>query len=254
MILEYFRPKDLDEAFHLLNRKEPPLVIPLGGGTYISHGEKTSVAVVDLQDLPLNQISSQGNIFKVGATVTLQQLALHPQTPPALVEALRHEATLHIRNQATVCGSLVTADGRSTFATALLALDTRLQIEPGAKKISLGDWLPQRSTRNRRELITEIDFSMQATLKFEMIGRSPADRPFVCVAIGEWPSGRTRVALGGLGDAPILAMDGPEADGAEAAVENAFMNASDAFASGEYRSHAAQVIVRRLLSPGDKKE
>ena len=252
MILEYFRPKDLTEALSLLNRQEPPLVVPLGGGTHLSHGDQLPVAVVDLQDLPLNQISSQGNTFMVGAAVTLQNLSLHPQTLPALVEALRHEATLHIRNQATVAGSLVTADGRSPFATALLALDARLQIEPGAKKVSLGDWLPQRSPGNRRELITEIDLPIQAALKFEIVGRSPEDRPIVCVAIGIWPSGRTRVALGGIGDAPILAMDGPEGNGAEAAVENAFMNATDAFASGEYRSHAAKVVVNRMLSLGEK--
>ena len=253
MILEYFRPKDLNEALNLLSRQEPPMVIPLGGGTQLSHADKLPVAVVDLQDLPLNQIYSQGNNFKVGATVTLQKLSSHPQMPPALVEALHHEATLHIRSQATVAGQLVTADGRSPFTTALLALDARIFIEPGARKISLGDWLPQRSSRSRSELITEIDFPIQAAMSFEMIGRSPGDRPMVCVAIGVWPSGRTRVALGGIGDAPILAMDGPEGDGADTAVENAFMNATDAFASGEYRSHAAKVIVSRLLSLGAKK-
>ncbi len=253
MILEYFRPKELSEALKLLSRKELPLAVPLGGGTTLSHGEATPIAVVDLQDLPLNQISIQGNNIKVGATVTLQQLLLHPQTQPALVEAVRHEAALHIRSQSTAAGSLVTADGRSPFATALLALDARLQIEPGNKKISLGDWLPQRSLRDRRDLITEIVIPGQAELKFEMIGRSPEDQPLVCVAIGIWPSGRTRVALGGTGDSPILAMDGPEAGGADAAVENAFMNATDAFASGEYRSHAAKVIVNRLLSLGEKK-
>ncbi len=218
----------------------------------MSHGEQSPVAVVDLQDLPLDQIGREGNHLKIGAAVSLQELLLHPDTPPALAEVLHHETTLHLRNQATVAGTLVTADGRSPLAAAFLALDARLLIEPGAKKIYLGDWLPKRASRNRGELIVEVELPLQAALKFEMVGRSPEDRPVVCVAVGEWPSGRTRIALGGTGDAPILAMDGPEKDGAEAAVGNAYANASDAFASGEYRSQAAVVLVRRLLSLGEK--
>ncbi len=251
MILEYFRPKELNEALSLLGR-QAPLTIPLGGGTSLSHGEDMPVAVVDLQDLPINQVARQGNRLKIGATVTLQTLFSHSETSPALAEALRHEATLHIRNSATVAGSLVTADGRSPFAAAMLALDARLTIEPGNKIISLGDWLPQRSSRNRRDLIVEIEIPLQASLKYEMVSRAPDDQPIVCVAVCVWPSGRTRVALGGSGDAPILAMDGPEANGAEAAVENAYINAADAFASGEYRSQAAKILVKRMLSAGEK--
>ncbi len=251
MIVEYFRPKEIKEALALLSRPEL-LTVPLGGGTTLSHGDPSPVAVVDLQDLPLDQINRQGNHLKIGAAVSLQKLLLHSDTLPALAEALRQEATLHIRNQATLAGCLVTADGRSPLATALLALDARLFIEPGSKKTYLGDWLPVRPTRDRRELIVEIEIPLQAALKFEMVGRAPQDRPVVCVAISEWPSGRTRIALGGMGLAPILAMDGPEKDGAEAAVENAYANASDAFASGEYRSQAAAVLVKRLLSPGEK--
>ncbi len=251
MILEYYRPKDLSEALNLLSKKEP-LAIPLGGGTTLSHGETSPVVVVDLQDLPLDQITRQGSHLKVGSTATLQELYLHADTPSALADVLRHEATLHIRNQASLAGSLVTADGRSPLATALLALDARLVIEPGSKKINLGDWLPKRARRNRQELIVEVEIPLQAALGFDMVGRSPEDRPVVCVAVGEWPSGRTRVALGGTGDEPILAMDGPEKNGAEAAVEYAYANTSDAFASGEYRSQTAVVLVKRLLSLGEK--
>jgi CO/xanthine dehydrogenase FAD-binding subunit len=250
MIVEYFRPKDIKDALNLLSRPEP-LTIPLGGGTTLSHGEQLPVAVVDLQDLPLNQITREGHHLRIGSVVSLQQLLLHADVPPALVEALRHEATLHLRNMATVAGSLVTADGKSPLATAFLALDARLLIEPGERKSYLGDWLPKRDSRNRGELIVGVEIPLQVGLKIEMIGRSPEDRPVICVAIGEWSSGRTRIALGGAGNAPILAMDGPARDGAEVAVENAYANASDAFASGEYRSQAAVVLVKRLLSRGE---
>jgi CO/xanthine dehydrogenase FAD-binding subunit len=249
MFVEYFRPKTIDEALRFLGKPEV-LTVPLGGGTTLSHGEKTPLAVVDLQDLPLKEMTRQGNHLKIGAAQTLQALLDEPGIQSGLVEAIRHEATLNIRNMATIAGSLVTADGKSTLATALLALDAKLRILPGEVEINLGDWLPERDRRNRRDLIVEIEIPAQVVLKWDMVARSPEDRPIVCVAAAQWPSGRTRIALGGYGKAPILAMDGPERAGADVAAENAYSQATDAFASGHYRGQVAKVIVQRLLTPG----
>ncbi|HVP21854.1 MAG TPA: FAD binding domain-containing protein [Anaerolineaceae bacterium] len=250
MFVEYFRPKTIDEALQYLGKPEI-LAVPLGGGTTLSHGEKSPLALVDLQDLPLNRITRQGNLLKIGSTVRLQTLLESPGIQPGLAEVVRHETTLNLRNMATIAGSLVTADGKSTLATALLALDAKLRILPGEAEINLGDWLLERASWNRRNLIAEIEFSSQPELKWEMVARSPEDRPIVCVAVAVWPSGRTRVALGGYGKAPVVAMDGPESAGADAAAENAYSQATDAFASGSYRSHAAKVMIRRLLGLGE---
>jgi putative selenate reductase FAD-binding subunit len=250
MILEYVRPKDLDEALKILARTVPK-TIPLGGGTTISHGVKEPVAVMDLQDLPLNQISRQGNFLHIGATVTLQGMLESPEINPVLVEVLQHEVTLNIRNRSTLAGTLVTADGKSPLATRLLALDAKVGFLPGMMDVSLGDWLPQRTSWNWPQLIFEVVIPLQPSLKFEMVARSPADQPVVCVAIGEWPSGRTRVALGGFGTAPILALDGPEKGGADVAAENAYSQAGDAFASSEYRSQMAKTLTHRLLAIGE---
>ncbi len=74
MILEYHRPKSLEEAIDLLNRVSP-VSVPLGGGTFLSQNVKEAVAVVDLQAVGLDRIEIQGNSLLVGATVTLQQLS-----------------------------------------------------------------------------------------------------------------------------------------------------------------------------------
>jgi hypothetical protein len=82
-------------------------------------------------------------------------------------------------------------------------------------------------------------------LAFETVARTPADRPIVCAALAQWPSGRTRLALGGYGQAPLLAMDGNEPGGVETAVRNAFAEAGDEWASAEYRSEMAAVLAKR---------
>jgi CO/xanthine dehydrogenase FAD-binding subunit len=151
---------------------------------------------------------------------------------------------------ATVAGTLVSCDGRSPFVTALLALDPRLVWANAENSEGLGDYLALRRsefTAGKSRLMTEIRIPRNAGLRFESVARSPLDRPVVCVAVGSWPSGRTRVTLGGYGKAPILAMDGPEPVGAGAAARDAFLNARDAWASAEYRSHAAGVLAARLV-------
>jgi hypothetical protein len=67
-------------------------------------------------------------------------------------------------------------------------------------------------------------------------------------ALARWPSGRTRLAVGGYGSAPTLAMDGTEAKGLEVAARNAFQDASDPWGSADYRMDVAAALSRRCLS------
>ena len=79
------------------------------------------------------------------------------------------------------------------------------------------------------------------------MSRTPADKPIVCAALAQWNSGRTRLALGGIGKNPSLAMDGTEANGAEAAARNAFHEAADEYASAEYRMDVAATLAKRCM-------
>src|SRR5215218_3246316 len=128
MITAYHRPQTLDEALVLLSQ---PNRTPLGGGTLLSHlkpfgfaqDKSDSIEAVDLQAISLNTINKQGNNLEIGATVTLQQLLESEHCPETWKSALKLEAPLNIRNSATVAGTLVACDGRSTLATILFALD-----------------------------------------------------------------------------------------------------------------------------------
>ncbi len=242
MITAYHRPKTLDEALTLLAQ---PNVVPLGGGTLLAHPTADPVEVVDLQSLGLNTVKKQGNTLEVGATVTLQQLLESEHCPEALKSALKLEAPLNLRNAATLAGTLVACDGRSTFATVLLALDAKLDtiVNRQSSIENLGDFLPLRP----RGLITSITIPLNVELAFEYVSRTPADKPIVCAALAQWNSGRTRLALGGYGKSPSLAMDGTEAEGIEAAARNAFHEATDEWASAEYRIDVAATLAKRCL-------
>ncbi len=247
MIIEYHRPQTLEEALALLAR--PGIItVPLGGGTSLKKDGQEPIAVVDLQSLGLNTIERKGKAILIGATVTLQALRETPGLPDALYRAIDLEATYNLRQMATVAGSLVACGGRSAFATALLALDATLTfVGERSSPVGLGDFLLMRPNSLRGNLITAILLPANARLAFEYVARTPADLPIACAAVAQWPSGRTRLALGGFGGAPLLAMDGPEFDGIETAARNAYAAAGDQWASAEYRCEIAGVLARRCV-------
>jgi len=244
MITAYHRPKTIPDALDLLTK---PDTLPLGGGTLLSQLKTASVEAVDLQDLGLNEIQKKGNNLEIGATSTLQDLLENENLPEALKSALKLEAPLNIRNAATVAGTLIAADGRSTFATAMLGLDAKLNIQPNDEELEIGNFLPLRNERLHGKLITAITIPINVNLTFEYVARTPVDKPIVCVALASWPSGRTRLALGGYGKVPLLAMDGTEAEGLESAARNAFHEATDEWASAEYRMDIAATLAKRCM-------
>lgn len=246
MITAYHRPKTLAEALTLLSQ---PNTLPLGGGTLLSKPQSDPVEVVDLQSIGLDSIKKSGNNLEIGATVTLQGLLESEHCPAALKSALKLETPLNLRSAATVAGTLVACDGRSTFAMVMLAVDAKIeQTELNNSKTetrlsNIGEFLPLRP----RGLITSIIIPLNVKLAFEYVSRTPTDKPLVCAALAQWNSGRTRLALGGYGKSPMLAMDGTEPEGLETAARNAFHEATDEWASAEYRMDVASILAKRCL-------
>ena len=100
-------------------------------------------------------------------------------------------------------------------------------------------------------LLTEVEWWLKPYLAFESVARAPKDQPILIVAVAKWDSGRTRIALGGFGDAPIIAMDGPEDRGADVACREAYHDAQDAWATATYRREVAAKLALRCLDRVD---
>ncbi len=249
MITQYYRPLTLEEALQLLSRTDTR---PLGGGTLLTQRRDETFSVVDLQALGLNHLNKSGDRLMIGATTTLQALLESTYSTESLKSALLLETPLNLRTMGTAAGTLVTSDGRSPFATVMLALDAKLIFAPGDETITLGNYLPTRPGAPN-QLITKIEIPLNVHLAFEAVARSPSDKPIVCAALAQWPSGRTRLALGGFGDSPALALDGNAPNDLEAAARNAFADAGDAWVSKEYRSEIAAVLAKRCMEKIDAK-
>jgi len=241
MITTYHRPQTIEQALTLLNQ---PNTVPLGGGTLLSHPTTDSVQVVDLQSLGMDFLTPKGNDLEIGATCTLQALFESEDCPTALKKAIKLEAPLNVRNAATVAGTIVSSDGRSPFAAALLALDAKITVA-GSQSATVG--ISEYLLTRPKGLITAVSIPLNTKFAFEFVSKTPADKPLICAALNQWNSGRTRLALGGYGKSPLLAMDGTEADGLETAARNAYHEANDEWASAEYRMEVAAVLAKRCL-------
>ncbi len=249
MIVEYHRPQEEQKALQLLSRSNPRTII-LGGGLYINQKDLGEVAVVDLQALDFKSIRAGGKRLDIGAEVTLQELLDSGEIPPALEKSIRHQDAYNRRQVATVAGALLAADGRSPFTTALLALDPILEIRRAGQdpqESHLGDVLPVREGELAGAMVSRVTVPVNARLSYEYVARSPADLPLVSAAVAVWPSGRTRVVLGGTGEHPRMVLDGPGADGAVRAAVDAYSDAGDEWASAAYRSNTAGTLVKRCL-------
>jgi CO/xanthine dehydrogenase FAD-binding subunit len=246
--MDYHRPQSLDEALTLLAQG-----VPLAGGTLITPGRREVAAVVDLQSLGLDTFRLEGGFVCAGAMLRLQTLVEAPVqlVPQALAAACRMEAGANLRRMATLGGTIFGARGRSPAACALLALGADGFSAPENVAVSLDALLDQRLAWPQGKLLTEMRWMPDTRLAFESVGRSPADRPIVCVAIGRDAAG-WRVSVGGWGERPVLvagahtALVRGDLEAAGEASRQACAAADDAWASGEYRSEVAAVLTRRL--------
>lgn len=241
MIVEYARPKTIENALQLLARTEP-VTVAIGGGSTVSKHYGKKIAVVDLQDLGLNYVQREGNALRVGATVSLARLEKE-FAGTDLVEAIQVQTGRNQRNTATIAGLLKKANGRSPLLTALLALNTSLVWLPGDKAVRLEEWLPVRTSWNDAALIKEV-IVPQAELVIESIARSPKDTPILCLAVARFADGKIRSAIGGFGQVPLILAGEDVVHGVEAALANS----TDEWASAEYRQQAAKVLATRISS------
>jgi len=279
---EYHRPKDLTEAVALLQRKQPRTVVLSGGTWLVGEAPRDVEAVVDIADLGLNRILVEGNLVRIGAAVTHQQLVESEQLRTSALRVISETAQamsgLNIRNRATIGGAIVTADAASPLVTALLACDAEVVIAGAKDKTKQADdpsdfWkvLPlagflayRRQILDEGTLITEVRMplpSPDTRSHYARVARTPRDYPIVCAvaafAMKDGIAGHVRIAVGGVAATPIrlsrlefglekkrLAdwLDG------EMEAQMALLDPpGDWLGSTEYRKEMARVLVRRAI-------
>lgn len=203
-ISSYHRPATLDEALALLTRPGVATRV-LGGGTVVvpTPGPDTC-EVVDLQAIGLEGIARRDGRVVFGAMTRLQHVVDGAGVPPLVRELAHREAPNTIRNAATIGGTVAAADPESELLAAFLVHEATVALRgrDGETELSLAEVLANRSVLTGG-IITALALEPDGATTSHRTGRTPADRPIVCVA-GRRHEGSTWLAATGVAATPVL--------------------------------------------------
>lgn len=279
MSYDYLQPRSVDEAVHLLARYGEDAHLIAGGTSVVlmlRQGLLQPGALVGLRGIPELRgiLRGEDGSLVIGATQTLRSLERAPDVTGyarALADALGHVATVRIRNQATIGGSLAHADPAQDPPPMLIALDAiaRATGHDGEREIPLDELFVDlfETSLEPGEMITSIVLpprpreAQAAYVKF--LPGSKDDYATISVAV----SGRyaddgwhdLRVVCGAAGPTPIriraaeAALEGTEMDEADRAragqaTAEAVDPIDDVRGSADYKREMANVWTRRALA------
>lgn len=237
----------------------------LGGGTLVvraaNEGDLSFSTFVRATDPALAAIEVTGDHASIGASVTMAEVARHPDLA-WLAKAALAVGGPAVHNMATVGGNLFAPTPYGDFAVALLALDATVHADDVAQPI-------ERFLATRGEsaaIVTAVSFAMPAKGSFRFLKVSrvkPKGVSLLSLAavVEEGADGAiasARIALGCMADRPIRASAAEKAlvgqkrtaEGIAPALTvavNGTTPATDAIASAWYRSEVLPVHLGRLL-------
>ena len=212
---------------------------------------------IDLQDLGLDQIEETGEVFRIGAMVTLRDLELHPGlqelTQGAMAECVKHIVGVQFRNVATVGGSIYSRFGFSDVLTLFMALGAQVELyHHGVMGIQQFAELP----RTVRDVLVRIIIP-KASQKTVYLSQRNVSTDFpvltcavcqvddeVCCVIGARP-GKAVCICGVPGD-------DPQETAKLVAARVKF--GSNTRAGAAYRARICEVLVRRALTALNERE
>jgi CO/xanthine dehydrogenase FAD-binding subunit len=149
-VSEYFTPGGKEEVLELLERYGDSAII-VAGGSFIKGLDARDLlygieALIDIQNLGLDQVTADATGLSVGAMVTFAQLQKTEEVRSstafgAVRDALKYPPT-QIRNVATVGGNIASACPYFDLPTALMSLDGVVQAQgpAGTREIAIGDF------------------------------------------------------------------------------------------------------------------
>ncbi len=143
--MKYFVPLSLTQAEKLKKKLKGSFY--LAGGTMLNwRGAPKAKALIDLKELNLSGIKTSKNKIEIGASVTIQELALSKEVPREIAEAAGNFTSINVRNMATVGGSVAGAFFISNLLPALAAYETDVAYFLSGKKktAALTDWLKSK--------------------------------------------------------------------------------------------------------------
>ncbi|WP_371372362.1 xanthine dehydrogenase family protein subunit M [Sporomusa aerivorans] len=256
-LLNVAQPDTLQEAYKILTAKRSNTI--LGGSSYLRMGSQSIHTGVDLSKLGLQYIQETESFIEIGAMATLRNVEKHPALAKyfngILPQAVSNIIGVQFRNVATVGASVFSRYGFSDLITALLVLDTEVELFHGGR-MSLADFL---DTPRTKDILTKVIIPVTGRqAAYYTLRNSASDYPLLAVAVScydnQWQIAvgarptRAKLAVhaAGLLTAAAVAPEDIEQAAQQAAEELPF--GDNMRASAEYRRAMCRVLVKRAVT------
>ena len=257
-IKNYKKVENLEEAWEL-NQKRTNRII--GGMLWVKMSDANVQTAIDLSGLGLDQIEETEEAFRIGCMVTLRQMELHEglarYTEGAVKEAFRHIVGVQFRNLATIGGSIFGRFGFSDVLTCFLAMDSYVELYKGGI-LPLTEFVKRK--KDKDILVRVIVRKTEGNFAYLSHRNTKTDFPVLAVGIGAMKE----ELVVSVGARPMEAMRVPIKPEQKALLESDTCTEKDVQliagelaarvptggnmrASAEYRSHLADVLIKRGL-------
>ncbi|AQS59176.1 FAD binding domain-containing protein [Desulforamulus ferrireducens] len=248
------QPATLEEAYQVLNAHVSNTV--LGGCAFLRLGSKKIGTAIDLSKLNLDYVLEKAEEIEIGAMTTFRTLETNPTLRECfngvLPKAVSPIIGVQFRNIVTVGATVYSKYGFSDLLTALLALDTEVELHKGGR-MTLIEFLNKSYPK---DILTRIFIQKnKRRASYQSLRNSSSDYPILTVAVSELDQ-KWRIVVGArplraqiatkaseaLSQSKLSAEDIGQA-AALAAEELSF--GSNIRGSAEYRKAICPVLVKR---------
>lgn len=252
-LVELVQPDTIDEAYEILMEKRNNTI--LGGCAFLRLGSSRIGTGIELSKLNLDYMIEHDDEIEIGAMTTFRSLetstVLQQCFNGLIPKAVSHIIGVQFRNVVTVGASVYAKYGFSDLITALLALDTEVELYKGGR-IPLLQFLEQDY---EKDLLTKIWIKKNARLAtYENLRNSASDFPIINVAVShldnQWRivagarPGRAKIAT--QASAALSQGNNNVAEIAAIATEELAFG-TNARGTAEYRKAICQVLITRAI-------
>lgn len=250
-LLNLVQPETIDDAYNILMAKRNNTV--LGGCAFLRLGSSKIGTGIELSKLNFNYIRVEQDSIEIGAMTTFRDLetslVLQDYFNGILPKAVSHIIGVQFRNIVTVGASVYAKYGFSDLITALLVLDTEVQLYKGGR-MPLAEFLARPY---EKDLLLSIFIKKNhRKASYQNLRNSASDFPIINVAVSnlekEWrivagamPS-RAKIAHRASAE---LAKGNVNVDEIASMAVEELVFGTNARATAEYRKAIAQVLITR---------
>ena len=228
MIQQYYRPPNIEVALELLGREDTNASLLLSQSLMDLFPTQAVDEIIDLQAIGYDRIEQDGGTSIIGAFATIQDVADSPHFPDVFREIALNESNNIFRSMRTVISLIIHDADESVLVSALRACQATVIVHSlsGTHEIPIDEFIAQATDILSTSLPISINLKSIGTLDYEVVARTPKDKPIVSVVVHQTETGEQQIVV----------------MGADSESQGDFRG------SAQYRQAMSQVLTERILN------